>query len=56
MGLSKVTHYTHWFQHGATAENMMLSLKHMMVVIQLKFGGAQLIQQEPDASSFQMEN
>jgi glutamine synthetase len=31
----------------------MLSLKHHMTVVMLeKFGGAQLVQQEPDASSF----
>ncbi len=49
------THYTHWFQPltGATAE------KHDAFFDVLpegrameKFGGAQLVQQEPDASSF----
>src|SRR5690606_13087003 len=49
------THYTHWFQPltGATAE------KHDAFFDILadgrameKFGGAQLVQQEPDASSF----
>lgn len=49
------THYTHWFQPltGATAE------KHDAFFDLLadgraveKFGGAQLVQQEPDASSF----
>ena len=49
------THYTHWFQPltGATAE------KHDAFFEPLndsraieKFGGAQLVQQEPDASSF----
>ncbi len=54
--LSKgVTHYTHWFQPltGATAE------KHDAFFETLeggdaieKFGGNQLVQQEPDASSF----
>jgi len=54
--LSKgVTHYTHWFQPltGATAE------KHDAFFETLgdhdaieKFGGTQLVQQEPDASSF----
>jgi glutamine synthetase len=49
-----VTHYTHWFQPltGATAENTMLSLKHHMTVVIQRNGGAQLVQQEPDASSF----
>lgn len=50
-----VTHYTHWFQPltGATAE------KHDSFFEPLsegraieKFGGGQLVQQEPDASSF----
>jgi glutamine synthetase len=54
--LSKgVTHYTHWFQPltGQLLKNTMLSLKHHMTVVMLeKFGGAQLVQQEPDASSF----
>ncbi len=49
------THYTHWFQPltGATAE------KHDAFIDLLpngsaleKFGGGQLVQQEPDASSF----
>jgi len=54
--LSKgVTHYTHWFQPltGATAE------KHDAFFETIenngsieKFGGTQLVQQEPDASSF----
>lgn len=54
--LSKgVTHYTHWFQPltGATAE------KHDAFFETIgdgqaieKFGGGQLVQQEPDASSF----
>ncbi len=54
--LSKgVTHYTHWFQPltGATAE------KHDAFFEPIgggkaieKFGGSQLVQQEPDASSF----
>jgi glutamine synthetase len=49
------THYTHWFQPltGATAEKHdaffdILSDGRAME----KFGGAQLVQQEPDASSF----
>lgn len=49
------THYTHWFQPltGATAEKHdaffdLLSDGRAME----KFGGAQLVQQEPDASSF----
>ena len=50
-----VTHYTHWFQPltGATAE------KHDAFFETIedgeaieKFGGSQLVQQEPDASSF----
>ncbi|MAU16704.1 MAG: glutamine synthetase type III [Muricauda sp.] len=49
------THYTHWFQPltGATAEkhdaffDILPNGKAME-----KFGGAQLVQQEPDASSF----
>ncbi len=51
-----VTHYTHWFQPltGATAEKhdafFESSLDGSDPVE--KFGGAQLVQQEPDASSF----
>lgn len=50
-----VTHYTHWFQplNGATAE------KHDTFIFPLgdgraieKFEGSELVQQEPDASSF----
>ncbi|MBK8701041.1 MAG: glutamine synthetase III [Saprospiraceae bacterium] len=54
--LSKgVTHYTHWFQPltGATAEKHDAFFETTMdgSVIE-KFGGSQLVQQEPDASSF----
>ena len=49
------THYTHWFQPltGSTAEKHdaffeILSDGHVVE----KFGGGQLVQQEPDASSF----
>ena len=54
--LSKgVTHYTHWFQPltGATAEKHDAFFETNMdgSVIE-KFGGGQLVQQEPDASSF----
>lgn len=49
------THYTHWFQPltGATAEkhDAFLDLRHDGSAIE-KFGGNQLVQQEPDASSF----
>jgi hypothetical protein len=55
--LSKgVTHYTHWFQPltGTTAEKhdafFETSFDGSDPVE--KFGGAQLVQQEPDASSF----
>jgi glutamine synthetase len=54
--LSKgVTHYTHWFQPltGATAEKhdaFFETLGGGMAIE--KFGGSQLVQQEPDASSF----
>ncbi|SFZ92252.1 glutamine synthetase [Flaviramulus basaltis] len=54
--LSKgVTHYTHWFQPltGATAEKhdaFFETIEGGMAVE--KFGGSQLVQQEPDASSF----
>ena len=54
--LSKgVTHYTHWFQPltGATAEKhdaFFETIGNGMAVE--KFGGSQLVQQEPDASSF----
>lgn len=54
--LSKgVTHYTHWFQPltGATAEKHDAFFETNMdgSVIE-KLGGSQLVQQEPDASSF----
>ncbi|MGB3592032.1 MAG: glutamine synthetase III [Nonlabens sp.] len=49
------THYTHWFQPltGATAEkhDAFFELEMDGAVIE-KFGGSQLVQQEPDASSF----
>lgn len=54
--LSKgVTHYTHWFQPltGATAEKhdaFFETIENGLAVE--KFGGGQLVQQEPDASSF----
>jgi len=54
--LSKgVTHYTHWFQPltGATAEKhdaFFETIGNGMAIE--KFGGSQLVQQEPDASSF----
>ena len=48
------THYTHWFQPmtGLTAEkhDSFLELSHGRAII--KFDGSQLIQGEPDASSF----
>lgn len=54
--LSKgVTHYTHWFQPltGVTAEKhdaFFETIEHGMAIE--KFGGSELVQQEPDASSF----
>ena len=50
-----VTHYTHWFQPltGATAEKhdaFFETLSNGQVIE--RFGGGQLVQQEPDASSF----
>ncbi|WP_124979788.1 glutamine synthetase III family protein [Nonlabens xiamenensis] len=49
------THYTHWFQPltGATAEkhDAFFELEMDGEVLE-KFGGGQLVQQEPDASSF----
>lgn len=50
-----VTHYTHWFQPltGTTAEKhdaFFETVGNGMAVE--KFGGSQLVQQEPDASSF----
>jgi glutamine synthetase len=54
--LSKgVTHYTHWFQPltGATAEKHDAFFETISSGIAIeKFGGSQLVQQEPDASSF----
>jgi len=49
------THYSHWFQPltGATAEkhDAFFSLTEEGIAVE-KFGGNQLVQQEPDASSF----
>tara|TARA_R110002049_G_scaffold307720_2_gene509220 strand:+ start:53365 stop:55551 length:2187 start_codon:yes stop_codon:yes gene_type:complete len=54
--LSKgVTHYTHWFQPltGATAEKHDAFFETIGGDMAIeKFGGDQLVQQEPDASSF----
>ncbi|NMH86549.1 glutamine synthetase III family protein [Flavivirga algicola] len=54
--LSKgVTHYTHWFQPltGATAEKHDAFFETIGDGMSIeKFGGSQLVQQEPDASSF----
>ncbi len=54
--LSKgVTHYTHWFQPltGATAEKHDAFFETIDGAMAIeKFGGSQLVQQEPDASSF----
>jgi len=54
--LSKnVTHYTHWFQPltGATAEKHDAFFETIGGGLAIeKFGGGQLVQQEPDASSF----
>jgi glutamine synthetase len=55
--LSKgVTHYTHWFQPltGSTAEkhDAFFETSHDGSDPIEKFGGSQLVQQEPDASSF----
>lgn len=50
-----VTHYTHWFQPltGATAEKHDAFFHTMEDGLAIeKFGGDQLVQQEPDASSF----
>jgi glutamine synthetase len=50
-----VTHYTHWFQPltGTTAEKHDAFFEMNMDGSVLdKFGGSQLVQQEPDASSF----
>jgi glutamine synthetase len=53
--LKGATHYTHWFQPltGATAEKhdaFFETIGNGMAIE--KFGGGQLVQQEPDASSF----
>ncbi|UMB61871.1 glutamine synthetase III [Lutibacter sp. A80] len=54
--LSKgVTHYTHWFQPltGATAEKHDAFFETIGNGMSIeKFGGSELVQQEPDASSF----
>ncbi|MCF7568472.1 glutamine synthetase III [Sabulilitoribacter arenilitoris] len=54
--LSKgVTHYTHWFQPltGTTAEKHDAFFETIGNGMSIeKFGGSQLVQQEPDASSF----
>lgn len=54
--LSKgVTHYTHWFQPltGGTAEKHDAFFETVGDGMAIeKFGGTQLVQQEPDASSF----
>src|SRR5210317_90863 len=54
--LSKgVTHYTHWFQPltGATAEKHDAFFETISEGIAIeRFAGDQLVQQEPDASSF----
>jgi len=50
-----VTHYTHWFQPltGATAEKHDAFFETIGDGMSIeKFGGNQLVQQEPDASSF----
>jgi glutamine synthetase len=50
-----VTHYTHWFQPltGATAEKHDAFFETIGGGLAIeKFGGSQLVQQEPDASSF----
>ncbi len=50
-----VTHYTHWFQPltGATAEKHDAFFETIGEGLAIeKFGGTQLVQQEPDASSF----
>ncbi len=48
------THYTHWFQPltGATAEKHDAFFDVLDGKALEKFGGGQLVQQEPDASSF----
>lgn len=50
-----VTHYTHWFQPltGTTAEKHDSFFEPLTEGLAIeKFGGTQLVQQEPDASSF----
>lgn len=50
-----VTHYTHWFQPltGATAEKHDAFFETTSDGLSIeRFGGGQLVQQEPDASSF----
>ncbi|QBZ97776.1 glutamine synthetase III family protein [Flavobacterium sangjuense] len=51
-----VTHYTHWFQPltGTTAEkhDAFFETSYDGLEVFEKFGGGQLVQQEPDASSF----
>ena len=50
-----VTHYTHWFQPltGTTAEKHDAFFEPIGGGLSIeKFGGSQLVQQEPDASSF----
>ncbi|MGA8853220.1 MAG: glutamine synthetase III, partial [Christiangramia sp.] len=50
-----VTHYTHWFQPltGTTAEKHDSFFEPLGEGLAIeKFGGSQLVQQEPDASSF----
>lgn len=50
-----VTHYTHWFQPltGSTAEKHDAFFETVGDGVAIeKFGGGQLVQQEPDASSF----
>lgn len=50
-----VTHYTHWFQPltGSTAEKHDAFFETIGDGLAIeKFGGSQLVQQEPDASSF----
>lgn len=56
ISMGGATHYTHWFQPltgGATAEKHDAFFDLLLDGRALeKFGGAQLVQQEPDASSF----
>jgi glutamine synthetase len=58
MGTYKgVTHYTHWFQplQEQLLKTCAFETSHDGSDPVEKFGGAQLVQQEPDASVFQME-